>query len=108
MSYNIYFLQEMEVCLICNSGEGQLTALTQRGLDSIQNFAKLHKDEHVESHSKADKTPFIHKTCQNYFTNKRRLKQNKAEVKTQLRTETRSKSSTFLWSKQCLFFEDTL
>ena len=81
MSYNIYFLQEMEVCLICNSGEGQLTALTQRGLDSIQNFAKLHKDEHVESHSKADKTHFIHKICQKDFTNKRRLKQNKAKIK---------------------------
>ena len=42
-------LQEMKVCLICDSREGPLTLLTQRGFKSLKEFAKLHRDAHVQS-----------------------------------------------------------
>ena len=99
----------MATCLVCESSEGQLSKLTERGLKSIKEFSKHRENNDVLTKLEEDVIFHIHKSCQKDYTYKRRLKQNqKNKLNAAKFKETRSQSTHFSWKHQCLFCEEKI
>ena len=99
----------MDICLVCANLEGQKTLLTEMGKTSIFKFAKLQKDENVIARLKKGNAFFVHKDCQKFYTNKRRIEREKKQaVSSPNMTATRSQMTGHCWKTQCFFCQQQL
>ena len=87
-------------CVICDSSEGTVIKVTNKGLKTLIKFAKSREDQILgllESSQEKDKAVLVHEACRKHFTDKRKLNPIKK------RTQTRISSDKFKFSKDCLF-----
>ena len=92
----------MSKCVICNEAGGRLVALTQRGLTSLSEFAKLRNDDRVlnELKENSNSENFVHEDCRKWYNNRKGIASGGKES---VPKKTRQSILSFDWKNTCFF-----
>ena len=92
-------------CILCDEGGSQLVQVTEKGISSLIEFAKMQKNDKVADKIEGAEEVYVHEKCRKYFNNRKRIAAEIKNLNTEVKVpkmQTRSEKMPFSWVNDCL------